>query len=64
MPPLVSKPLAMIDIRYSPDYYVIITEVTIQNVYVLNSLRKKDVKGQVEFMLKVMERVPCHLCIS
>ena len=26
----------------------------------LNSLRKKDVEGQVEFMLKVMERVPYH----
>ena len=30
----------------------------------LNSLRKNDVEGQVEFMLKVMERVPRHRCIS
>ena len=26
----------------------------------LNSLRENDVEGQVEFMLKVMQRVPCH----
>ena len=48
MPPLVTKPLVMIDVTYSLDLLH-----TISNTF-LNSLRKNDVEAQVEFMFKVM----------
>ena len=52
MPPLVIKPLVIIDIIFSHN------KVTSKaNNTFLDSLRENDVKAQVDFTFKVMERV-------
>ena len=59
MPPLVTKPLVMMDVIHSLDLQYSYNKV---NNTFLNILRKNEVKAQVEFTFKIMEtaRVICY----